>query len=130
MRHYANPERLLSDAMIARLAERDGVVGIMPHNDFLKAGWRRGDRRDEVPLERVVAMIDHVCQLTGSAAHVGLGTDFDGGRGLDYMPPEIDTIADLPKVGAALRAHGYPEDAIAAILGQNWLRVLERGLPA
>jgi membrane dipeptidase len=129
MPRYVRPERLLSDTMITRLAERDGVIGIMPHNDFLKAGWRRGDRRSEVSLERVVAMIDHVCQVTGTAAHVGLGTDFDGGRGLDYMPPEFDTIADLPKVGGALRAHGYSEDAIAAILGQNWLRVLERGLP-
>jgi membrane dipeptidase len=130
MRNYARPERLLSDVMIARLAERDGVVGIMPHNDFLKAGWRRGDRRDEVTLARAVDMIDHVCQVTGSAAHVGLGTDFDGGRGLDHMPPELDTIADLPKLGGALRARGYSEDAIAAILGQNWLRILERGLPA
>ena len=130
MRNYARPERLLSDNMIVRLAERGGVVGIMPHNDFLQAGWRRGDRRDAVTLERVVAMIDHVCQLTGSAAHAGLGTDFDGGRGLDYMPAELDSIADLPKVGAALRAHGYSEEAIAAILGQNWLRVLEKGLPA
>jgi membrane dipeptidase len=130
MRGYARPERLLSDLMLTRLAERQGVVGIMPHNDFMKAGWHRGDRRDAVTLERVVAMIDHVCQVTGSAAHVGLGTDFDGGRGLDCMPVEIDSIADLPKVGDALRAHGYSEDEIAAILGRNWLRVLERGLPA
>ena len=130
MPRYANPERLPTDTMIRRLAERGGVMGIMPHNDFLKVGWRRGNRRDEVPLARVIAMIDHVCQVTGSAAHVGLGTDFDGGRGLDHLPPELDSIADLPKVGAALRAHGYSEDAIAAILGQNWLRILERGLPA
>ena len=130
MRNFAHPERLLSDVMIARLAEHDGVVGIMPHNDFLKAGWRRGDPRGEVTLDRVVDMIDHVCQVTGSAAHVGLGTDFDGGRGLDRMPAELDTIADLPKLGGALRVRGYSEDAIAAILGRNWLRILERGLPA
>jgi membrane dipeptidase len=83
-----------------------------------------------VTLEHVAAAIDHVCQVTGSAAHVGLGTDFDGGRGQEHMPAELDTIADLPRVGGALRAHGYSEDEIAAILGQNWLRVLERGLPA
>ncbi len=130
LRNFAHPERMLSDVMIARLAEHDGVVGIMPQNDFLKAGWRRGDPRAEVTLDRVVDMIDHVCQVTGSAAHVGLGTDFDGGRGLDRMPAELDTIADLPKLGGVLRARGYSEDAIAAILGGNWLRILERGLPA
>ncbi len=130
MRNYARPERLLSDTMIARLAERGGVIGIMPHNDFLKAGWRKGDRREEVSLERVADMMDHVCQVTGSAAHVGLGTDFDGGRGLDRMPVEIDSIADLPKVGGLLRERGYSEEAIAAILGQNWVKILERGLPA
>jgi membrane dipeptidase len=129
LRNYAHPERLLSDVMIVRLAEHDGVIGIMPQNDFLKPGWHRGDRRDEVTLDRVVDVIDHVCQVTGSAAHVGLGTDFDGGRGLDYMPSELDTIADLPKLGGSLRARGYSEDAIAAILGQNWLRILQRGLP-
>ena len=130
VKNYRRPERLLSDEMIMRLAERGGVIGIMPHNDFLKPNWRRGDRKDAVTLDSVVAMIDHVCQVTGSAQHVGLGTDFDGGRGVECVPAELDTIADVQKVGPALRAQGYTEEAIAAILGRNWIQLLQRGLPA
>ena len=130
MKDHAHPERFLSDEMISRVAERGGVVGLVPYDGFLKLGWRRGDPKDAVTLERLVAMIDHVCQVTGSFAHAGLGTDFDGGLGVDSVPAEIDTIADLPKVGLALQARGYSEEAVAAILGLNWIQLLQRGLPA
>ncbi|MGD1993213.1 MAG: membrane dipeptidase, partial [Anaerolineae bacterium] len=46
---HANPRtfvpgpRQLSDPMIRALAERDGVVGIVPYNRFLQAGWTRSD---------------------------------------------------------------------------------------
>jgi membrane dipeptidase len=126
---YPRPERMLSDEMIVRLAERGGVIGIVPYNKFLKPGWRRGDGKDQVTLERVAAMIDHVCQVTGSFAHAGLGTDFDGGLGVESVPAEIDTIADVQKIGPALQARGYTEEAIAAILGRNWIQLLQRGLP-
>ena len=75
-------------------------------------------------------MIDHICQVTGSAAHTGLGTDFDGGFGVERTPAEIDTIVDIQKLDGALQARGYAEPDIAAILGQNWIGVLRRGLPA
>jgi membrane dipeptidase len=129
LKDYARPERMLSDEMIARLAERGGVVGIMPQNRFLKAGWRPGDPREAVTLDRVAAMIDHVCQVTGSFENAGLGTDFDGGAGVEGVPAEIDTIADVQKLGPVLRNRGYTEAAITAILGGNWLRLLQRGLP-
>src|SRR3990172_3048588 len=84
------PERFLTDEMIRRLAERGGVVGIVPFNRFLKVGWQESDGKAAVTLDDVLAMIDHVCQVTGSAAHVGLGSDFDGGFGGGGAPAEID----------------------------------------
>jgi membrane dipeptidase len=75
-------------------------------------------------------MIDHVCQITGSAAHVGVGSDFDGGFGASSTPAEIDTVADLQKIGPALAARGYSETDVTAILSQNWIDLLRRGLPA
>ncbi len=75
-------------------------------------------------------MIDHICQVTGSAEHVGLGSDFDGGFGVERAPAELDTVADLQKLAPALRERGYAERDVEAILGQNWIRVLGRGLPA
>jgi membrane dipeptidase len=132
---HSNPRRFLptsrglSDEMIALLAERDGVVGIVPYNLFLEPGWRRGDRREEVSLAVVADAIDHVCQVTGSHRHVGIGSDFDGGLGLEHVPAEIDTVADLQKLSGLLAGRGYEHQQIADILNGNWLRLLRESLP-
>jgi membrane dipeptidase len=130
LRNPRRPERFLSDEMLRRLAGRGGVAGIVPFNRFLKADWDSRDGKAAVRLDAVVAAVDHVCQVTGSAAHVGLGSDFDGGFGVDGVPAEIDTIADLRKLGPALAERGYSKMDVAAILGGNWIEVLRRGLPA
>ncbi len=125
----AVPERHLSDDMIRRLAERGGVIGVVPYNRFLKADWRDGDNRADVPLSRLIDAIDYICQLTGSAAHVGIGTDFDGGFGAETTPLGFDTIADLSKIGVGLRERGFSQADVEGVLADNWLSVLRRGLP-
>ena len=122
-------ERHLTDTAIRRLAERGGVIGILPFNRFLRPGWTENDDRRLVTLETVVAHIDHICQVTGSADHVALGTDFDGGFGWPAVPLEINTIADLPGLETVLRQHGYEDQAISSILHGNWQGILERTLP-
>lgn len=121
--------RHLNDRVIRGLVERQGVIGVVPVNPFLLHGWRRGDRREEVTLDLVVAQIDHICQLAGDARHVGFGTDFDGGFGLQSAPAGIDTIADLQKLSPVLAEKGYTQDDITAIFGQNWISMLVRSLP-
>ena len=102
----------------------------MPFNTFLKDGWLVGkSNREEVSLEAVVDHIDHICQLAGDARHVGIGSDFDGGFGLQSTPKEIDTIADLQKLVPLLLSRGYSEEDAAAILGGNWINQLNRSLP-
>jgi len=124
--------RHLSDRVIRGVIERDGIIGIVPLNSFLKTGWSRakGSAREEVLLDVVAAHMDHVCQLAGDARHVGIGSDFDGGFGVQSVPPEIDTIADLQKLVPLLIAHGYSESDAANILGGNWLHFLEKNLPS
>lgn len=129
-RRFRNTDRHLSDEMIRRLAERDGVMGIVMYNRFLSDDWTKGDPKSDVPLSVVIDAIDHVCQLTGSAAHVGIGSDFDGGFGVESIPDELDTVSDLLAVGKALRERGYAEADIEAILSGNMLRKLRQGLPA
>ena len=132
---HANPRarvpgrRQLTDAMIRRLAERDGVIGIVLYNTFLRPGWSKGDPRNAVTVADVVAAIDHVCQVVGDAAHVGLGSDFDGGFGAESAPLGIDTVADLGLVAPALGEMGYGDKEIAAVMGENWLRLLREALP-
>jgi membrane dipeptidase len=128
-RHFVNSDRHLSDEMIRRLAERDGVVGIVLYNRFLKEGWVKSDGKASVPLSVPLDAIDYVCQLTGSASHVGIGSDFDGGFGAESIPDGIETVTDLWYLGEALRARGYAEEDIEAIIGGNMLRKLRQSLP-
>jgi membrane dipeptidase len=123
--------RLLSDRVIHGILEREGIIGVVPYNLFLKDGWLKGkSNREEVSLARLVDHIDHICQLAGDARHVGIGTDFDGGFGLQATPKEIDTIADLQKLVPLLSSRGYTEEDTAVILGGNWIHQLRRSLPA
>ncbi|HEY2981677.1 MAG TPA: membrane dipeptidase [Anaerolineales bacterium] len=123
--------RQFSDRLIRGLIERDGALGVVPYNVFLKSGWTRAsNRRDEVHIDDLLLHIDHICQLAGDSLHTGIGTDFDGGFGLESVPPQIDTIADLQNLDAMLTARGYSEDDVENILGRNWLTRLEKDLPA
>ncbi len=127
-RAFVDSPRQLSDRLIERIAERDGVIGVVPYNRMLKPGWNENEPR--LPLRRVVEIIDYVCQLLGDADHVGIGSDFDGGLGRESVPHEIETIRDLNKIAPLLQERGYDEDSIANILHANWLRQMRTTLEA
>ncbi|GAB4541321.1 MAG: membrane dipeptidase [Anaerolineales bacterium] len=125
-----NSNRFFSDRVIEKIIERDGVIGVAPYNAYLKAGWTAGkNSRAEVPLDVVANHLDHICQIAGDALHAGIGSDFDGGFGLESIPDGMDTIADLQKISAPLQARGYSAADIENILGGNWLARLRRDLP-
>ncbi|MEJ2599169.1 MAG: membrane dipeptidase [Anaerolineales bacterium] len=125
----SDSNRHLSDRVLRGLLERDGMTGVVAYNGYLRAGWKRGDRRDLVSLKQVAVQIDYICQMAGDARHVGLGSDFDGGFGWQSVPPEIDTVADLQKLVPLLEELGYTQADIAAILGLNWVARLREALP-
>jgi membrane dipeptidase len=81
-------------------------------------------------LDAYIAHIDHICQLAGNSEHAAIGSDFDGGFGLQSIPPELDSIADLPVIAAKLMERGYSETDAANVLGENWLRFLRGNLPS
>ena len=120
-------ERQLSDRQIRLIGERDGIIGAVLANFFLLPGYVRG-RKESVTLDHLVAHIDHVCQVIGDAKHAGLGSDLDGGFGAKDIPTPLDSIADLPLIGAALRDKGYSEADVAGIMGGNWVALLQRTL--
>ncbi len=129
-RTLVSGERQLSDDMIKAIAARRGVIGVVIYNTFLKEGWTREQGKDAVTLADVVRHIDHMTQLTGSAEVVGIGSDLDGGFGREAMPAEIDTVADLQRLGLILAVSGYTSSAVSGILGDNWLRFFRQALPA
>ena len=122
--------RHLPDDVIRGLIKREGVIGVVPFNTFLKVGWLRknGGRKDEVTVDALIAHIDHICQLAGNSEHAAIGTDFDGGFGLQSIPAELDSIADLQLIGKKLMERGYTEADTANIMGGNWLRFLRKNL--
>ncbi|WKZ35874.1 MAG: membrane dipeptidase [Anaerolineales bacterium] len=126
----SNSNRHLSDRILEGIIGRDGAVGVVPFNTYLKVGWLSGKNpRTEVPLEYVANHIDHICQLAGDSLHAGIGTDFDGGFGVQSVPPEIDTIADLQNLVSLLQARGYSKTDIENIFSANWLSRLKKKLP-
>ena len=123
------PDRHLSAEMIRALSERGGVVGVVAYNAFLKGGWTLSEGKSAVSLSRLCDQVDYVCQITGDADHVGLGSDLDGGFGWEAVPAEMDTAADLLQLDALLQVRGYPEADRRNILGDNWTRLLRTALP-
>ncbi len=121
-----NPhQRQLSDQQIRAIIERDGVIGTVPGCWQLKPGWRNGDSNETVSLADVVAHMDHICQIAGSSRHVGIGSDLDGGVGREGFAHDLDTIADLQKIGTLLAERGYTGADVAAIMHGNWVRFLK-----
>jgi membrane dipeptidase len=113
-------DRHLTDDMIGAIAGRGGVIGLNLYAGFLVEGWKPGT---VVTLGHVRAHAEHVASIAGWG-HVGIGSDLDGGLGADETPEELDTAADIERVGDAV-----PQDARAGVLGANWLRVLRDVLP-
>jgi membrane dipeptidase len=83
-----------------------------------------------VTLRTLVDHIDRICQVTGSARHVGIGSDLDGGFGLEQTAADLRTIADLATIPALLRERGYREESIDLVASGNFLRFLGEALPA
>ena len=121
-------DRQLSDEMAKAIFKRSGVIGINFFDKFLLAPKEQGRRRAR--LVDVVRHVRHFCDLAGDAAHVGLGTDMDGGLGREQIPLEIVTSADLPRVAEALSDAGFSDEDVRRIVGKNWLAFFRQNLPA
>ena len=123
-------ERQFSDDQIRAVIERGGVLGGALDAWMLHAGYERGqyESRDlDIGLERIIDHYDHICQLAGNADHIGIGSDLDGLFGTEQSPYDLDTIADLDKLGPLLERRGYAAKDRERVFSGNWLRVL-RGI--
>jgi membrane dipeptidase len=108
--------RNLTDAQLDAIGAADGIVGIPYILAFLTPD---GAPDESLPLSAVVAHVRHVADRIG-VAHVGFGSDFDGGE----IPAAIGDVAGLPRLLEALRDDGFEPDEVEAIAWGNWRRVL------
>jgi len=110
----------LSDNAIKRIAQSNGVVGIILSRHWLQPRNQAIFGPDGFGL--VFAAIDHIQSCTGTYDHVAIGTDLDG-----FIQP-IDGCQDFGETTALAAAikHRYPKAADKILYG-NAVDVLGRG---
>jgi membrane dipeptidase len=117
-----NPEL---DARIKVLKEKYGDLKAL--SDSMKSKYReeKWDLQNKymklATVSDVVDHIDHVVQVIG-IDHVGIGTDFDGGGGVDGCR----SVADMKNLTIELLRRGYSRSDIGKIWGGNAMRVLRQ----
>lgn len=114
------------DAQIAPLLRKasDAEPGDAAHKKVARDRVRTEEyarRLPPVTVSRIADHIDHIVKLVG-IDHVGIGSDFDG---IQAVPADLSSVAQLPNLTAELLRRGYSEEDIDKILGGNILRVME-----
>lgn len=115
-------QRHQSDETIAEICRRGGVIGLNLLGDFITPGMKKPER---AKIADCVRHIEHVCEIANSRAHIGLGSDMDGGFGADGLPDGINTPTDLVILADALRNAGWNDMEIRGFVHGNWERFWE-----
>lgn len=113
-----NSTRNLTDWQLAAIRESDGMVGLNFAAFFLRPDGRE---LTDCGWDPFLRHLDHLIAHLGED-RVGLGSDFDGAQ----VPDVLKDAAGLPRLMAALAAHGYDRPLLDKIGHGNWLRVLQR----
>lgn len=125
--------RQFSDDQIKALIERGAILGAALDAWMMVPGWIRGKttpRDSGVKLEWIANHLDHIAQLAGNANHSCIGTDLDGGFGIEQTPGDLDTIADLARLPAILTRRGWTLHDVEKIMSGNCLRFLRQAWSA
>ncbi|MCA0338498.1 MAG: dipeptidase [Proteobacteria bacterium] len=149
---HANPQEFVgtdielnrrnkSTALIKRLAETGGVIGLSNYPKIMKNG-------SDCTLDTFLDMVAWTVDLVG-ADHVGLGTDFYDGwpesqikwwragrwaresaipiKGFSKWPSWFQSPVDFPNILEGLEKRGFSGEEIAGIVGGNWLKLFREG---
>ena len=119
---FGAQEYNLSAETVRRVAERGGVMGLIFAQHQLLDGLGKQTKTFDESLEVLCRHIDKIAELTGSHAHTGVGTDFDG-----FIKPTLgglESEADMGQLEAALVARYGAADA-EAICSGNARRLLD-----
>ncbi|MCI0512525.1 membrane dipeptidase [candidate division KSB1 bacterium] len=115
VRALRNHFRNLYDQQIVAIANSGGVIGVVFYPSFLSSG-RPTD------INTVIAHIDYIVRLVG-IDYVALGSDFDG---IETTPKGLEDVSRLPRLTMALLKHGYSNQDVKKILGENFMRVFRQ----
>ena len=117
-----NPEL---DSKLKDLKNKYGDYNVLPDSTkkLIRKEYKNIQKTFEKPatVKDVVDHIDHVVQVIG-VDYVGIGTDFDGGGGVDGCR----TASDMKNITIELLRRGYSKADITKIWGGNVMRVLQK----
>jgi membrane dipeptidase len=141
----SDTRRNIDDEQIEACAQTGGVIGINAFAAFVKA-----DAPRSASIEDYLDHIEHVARVAG-VDHVGIGLDqlenrrYYAGAGFGVDPnnslerrarlqpastyptrkyvPGLESVSGLPTISEGLFRRGFGPDAVAKIIGLNWLRV-------
>jgi len=133
-----NSPRNIEDDLVSRIAETNGYIGVTTFLAMVSEDWNRTPSLDEV-----IDHVDHVVKIAGSHC-VGFGLDLPEGltsRGYQsfdfahsypsweqhskHLVREIESVRQAINLTRVLVNRDYSDSQIQAILGNNFLRVLE-----
>lgn len=117
-----NPEL---DSKIKELRDKYGDFNLLTKDQkksFRNERWNMMEKYKKLAtLSDVVDHIDHVVQVIG-IDHVGIGTDFDGGGGVEGCR----SAAEMKNITIELLRRGYSKQDIGKIWGGNIMRVFSK----
>ncbi len=117
-----NPEM---ETKLKELQDKYGDYNALPDSTkkVMRGEYRAIQKQYEklATVKDVVDHIDHVVQVIG-IDYVGIGTDFDGGGGVDGCR----TVAEMKNITIELLRRGYSKKDIAKIWGGNFMRVFRK----
>ncbi len=119
-----NPER---EAAFNALKEKHKNIDRLPEDEQKKARQEWYELNEKYPrklatVADVVDHIDHIVKVAG-IDHVGIGTDFDGGGGVEGC----NDVSEMGNITLELVKRGYSEKQIRKIWGGNIMRVMGEG---
>jgi membrane dipeptidase len=118
-RRTCDTPRNLSDEQADLILTRGGVIGVTVNPEMLSP-------EGIATLRDVFEQADRLVQRYGYRG-VAVGSDFGGFEGTCRG---LEHAGCFERLAGLFAAEGYPEEAIAAILGGNWYRLYASRLPA
>jgi len=108
--------RNLDDTQIEYLAKSGGIIGLTFVPEFVD--------QHNPSLATFIKHIDHIASRFGTDC-IGLGSDFDG---MDKVTPGLHDATCGLRLAETLLEHGYSQEQISGMMGENWLKLLDRVL--
>lgn len=137
-----NHPRNKTDEQLRLVADAGGFVGVTMFPAFLARGSQSG-------VEDYVEAIEYVINVIGEE-QVGVGTDSTQGHDAEFFRwithdkgdgrklvdfgevlelRDFERLGKFPNLTAAMEKRGWPTGRIERVLGQNWIRLLEKVWP-